>query len=611
MRKSLSVLVGCVLSCAMTAPLAAAEAGSSIGQQAPDFSLGDYRGKTHQLADYQDAKLVVLAFLGVDCPLAKLYAPRLAELAAEFGPQGVVFLGINSNRQDSITRIAAYARIHGVEFPILKDNSNLLADELAAERTPEVFVLDGERVVRYRGRIDDQYGIDPIGRSYQRSAPTRRDLAEALTALLAGEPAEPAATAVSGCLIGRIREPDPTAEVTYSNQIARVLQHRCEECHREGQIAPFPLTTYDETVGWADMIAEVVREQRMPPWHADPKYGHFVNDARLSDEELRWIAEWVAAGAPEGDPADLPEPREYPEGWQLPREPDAIVYMSDEPYEVQAEGTVAYQYFVVDPGFTEDKWVRVAECIPGAPEVVHHIIAFIRPPGQPTDQRGRDPRGFHFLAGFAPGTRPFEYPEGMAKLIPAGSQIVFQMHYTPNGSVTHDRSAIGLVFMDAADVKYRVATTNAINGLFRIPPGDDNHRVTATRRIQQDSLLLSLFPHMHVRGKSFRYELVREDGASEILLDVPRYDFGWQNHYIFHEPLELAPGMKIHCTAHFDNSAENLANPDPTAAVTWGDQTWEEMMIGWFDVAYAVDAEPAADDSAADDSAAEGSSGGE
>jgi peroxiredoxin/mono/diheme cytochrome c family protein len=567
---------------------AAAEQDSLIGRRIDGFTLKDFRGQTHALDDFQDKKLVVVAFLGTECPLAKLYGPRMQQLFDEFGPRGVAFLGINSNRQDSITEVAAHARIHGITFPILKDLSNAVADQFGATRTPELFVLDEKRVIRYHGRIDGQYGFG-YGVGYVKPKLDRRDLATAVEELLADKKVSVPVTEIKGCLIGRVRKADEAAEVTYSNQIARLLQDRCVYCHREGQIAPFAMTNYQEVAGWGDMIEEVVREQRMPPWHANPQHGVFANDAHLSQQEIQLISTWVSAGCPEGDPADLPEPREFTKGWLLPRKPDQVIYISEEPVGVKAEGTEPYRHYTVDPGFTEDKWVKWAECMPGNSQVVHHIIVFVKPPWSTARERDPDIRGFHFLAGFAPGARPVDYPEGTAKKIPAGSKLVFQMHYTPCGSPQLDRSSVGLIFMDKDEVTHVAATTNTANHDFAIPPHDANYRCDATSTFQRDTILLSMFPHMHLRGKSFRYDVTYPDGRQEVLLDVPKYDFNWQNSFILAEPKLLPKGTEMHCTAYFDNSEDNLANPDPSEEVRFGPQTWHEMMIGWYDVSYPVE----------------------
>jgi len=568
------VCLATILAISVYAPSAFAadanSAGPVVGRKIDDFELRDYRGTPHKLGDFAQSKLVVVAFLGCECPLARLYGSRLGKLAGEFESQGVAFLGINSNRQDSITELAAYARQQEIDFSLLKDPGNVVANQFGAVRTPQVFVLDQDRVVRYSGRIDDQYLV-----GVQRPQPTRRDLALALEDLLAGNPAQVAETPVAGCIIGRTSLGEPHGDITYSNQIARLFQRRCIECHREGEIAPFPMTNYEEVVGWAETIREVVDDGRMPPWFANPEYGKFANDARLSEDEKQLVRDWLDGGCPEGDSTQLPEPQQYTLGWQIP-EPDQVIYIQDEPVVVQAEGVVKYQYFQVDPGFTEDKWIQAAEARPDNRSVVHHIVAFFVAPGE----KARGGRGA--MIGYAPGMPPNKFPPGAALLVPAGSKVVFQMHYTPNGKEQKDRSFIGLKFADASQVKYRMGGGMVPNSFFEIPPGADNHEVRSTHHFTSDARLLTLTPHMHLRGKSFRYEAEYPDGKREILLDIPRYDFNWQLRYTLLEPKLLPKGTRLICTAHFDNSEKNLANPDPTKPVRWGDQTWEEMMIGYY-----------------------------
>ncbi len=424
-------------------PIAAASEDSSpVGKKIENFSAQDFRGKEVSLADFADSKQVVVAFLGTQCPLAKLYAPRLAELAAEFEKQGVAFIGVDSNRQDSITEFAHYARIHEIEFPLLKDAGNVIADQFGAVRTPEVFLLDGNRIVRYWGRIDDQYGFGEGFVGYQREQPVQRDLANAIAEVAAGKPVTNPVMDSQGCHIGRIKEPVANSEITYSKHIAKIFNDNCVFCHREGQIGPFTLTSYEDAVGWADMIREVTNERRMPPWHADPAIGHFANDARLSDEELAQINTWVENGAPEGDPNDVPPVPTFAEGWQIPK-PDVVIKMADEPYMVPATGTVEYQRFVVDPGFTEDKWVQAMECVPGNPAVVHHIIVYLVPPGvTPSGQAGR--LRSNWLGAFAPGLRPQVLDEDLGRYIQAGSKLLFEMHYTPNGTAPNRSQLCGL-----------------------------------------------------------------------------------------------------------------------------------------------------------------------
>lgn len=550
---------------------------SHIGRQIPDFALRDYRGKEVSLAQFADSKLVVVAFLGTDCPLVKLYGARLDEMSKKYAERGVTFVGINSNRQDPPTKIGAHARTYGMTFPILKDPDNAIADAFEAERTPEIFILDENRAVRYHGRIDDQYGLT-TGAGYGRPNLSRSDLQEAIDELLAGKPVSVPETKATGCIIGRIPKVEPHGEVTYSNQIARIFQDRCVECHREGQIGPFPLTTYEEVLGWGEMIREVVDQRRMPPWYANPEHGEFINDRSMPEKEKELIRSWVDNGQPEGDPADLPEPREWAEGWQIP-EPDAVFYIQDEPVKVPAEGVVDYLYYTVDTGFTEDKWVKAVEARPGNRGVVHHIIVTVITPSEDAESAFRRSGG---LAGYAPGMQARVYPEGVGTLIPAGSKLRFQMHYTPNGVACEDRSAVGIVFADPDSIKYK--NRGGVCGTMKIdiPAGEPDHVIKARRRLLHDTLLTGMMPHTHVRGKSFRYEVDYPDGRHEVLLDVPRFDFNWQLWYNLKEPKLLPKGSVIRTTAHYDNSADNVFNPDPTIEVHYGDQTWEEMMFGWY-----------------------------
>jgi len=556
-----------------------------IGRKIDEFSLHDARGAVRSLKDYQDSKLLVVAFLGTECPLANVYLPRLTELAVQWQGKGVTFLGINSNQQDSITEVANHAQRMEIGFPVLKDPGNEIADRFGAVRTPEVFVLDHGRVIRYWGRIDDQYGV-----GFQRKKAGRNDLSQAIEELLAGQSVSVPTTDATGCLIGRVKRPDPSGDVTYSNQISRFLQNRCVECHHEGQIAPFSLTSYDEVVGWAEMMKEVVHDRRMPPWHAAPGHGDFKNNPTLSQEEIDLLDRWVANGCPEGDQADLPPPAKFAEGWGIDK-PDQIFYMRDEPYTVPAEGVVSYKMFVVDPGFKEDRWIRQAEVKAGSPAVVHHVIVFIQQPG-----------AFDFgdpQMAYAPGMTPRRLENGAAIRIPAGSKLVFQCHYTPNGKEQDDRSYIGLVYAKPEEVTHEVQGASCGQMTLRIPPNEGNHQVVARHKFRRETTLLGMNPHMHLRGKSFRYELVNPDGTREILLDVPKYDFNWQLWYMLKEPKQIPKGSTMECTAYFDNSADNPANPNPNTTVNWGEQTWDEMMFGFYSVITPVDAVAEAEKKAA------------
>jgi len=554
-----------------------------------EFRLCDGLGIAHALSDFKESRVVVLAFLGTECPLAKRYGTRLAQFQATYPQKDVAFLGIDSNRQDSAAEIAAYARSCGIPFPVLKDLHNKLADRLGALRTPEIFVLDRKRVIRYHGRIDDQFGV-----GYVRNEASHAFLKTAIDELLAGKAVTRSETDVVGCFIGRMRPPDASAKATYCNQVARILNKRCVSCHRPGEIAPFALTSYEEASGWADTIAEVVRDRRMPPWFANPEIGHFVNDCSLPEVERQTLCQWAAAGAPQGDPRKLPPTPKFVEGWQLPRKPDKVFNITAKSFHVPGQGAVAYQYFNVDPQFTEDKWIQGLEVRPGNRAVVHHIMVVAHPKKSGPGSRRRV-KGDQCLLSFVPGGMPMVLPPGLAKLFPAGFEFLFEVHYTPVGSPQTDQSRIGVIFADPKEVTHCVRWIEACDLDFVIPPRAADYPVEADSvpirgtRVQ----LLQLYPHMHLRGKSFRYEARYPNGSSEVLLDVPHYDFGWQLTYRLASPKSLPRGTVVHATARYDNSADNRNNPDPNATVREGDQTWEEMMVGNFEIMFPATASAA------------------
>jgi len=546
-------------------------AKSPVGATIADFTLQDSLGAKHALSGWRDKQAVVVVFLGTECPLAKLYGARLAEMDREYRDHGVAFVGIDSNQQDSLLEINHYARKHKIDFPILKDSSASVADQFGATRTPEAFVLDGDGRVLYHGRIDDEYGVGT-----QRARNIRHHLAAALDEVLAGKSVTTAATEPVGCLIGRSKQAAPTGEITYTKHVARIVDKHCVRCHRAGQVAPFTLTSYDDVVAWAETMREVIDDGRMPPWHADPHYGKFSNDAHMPARDKATFRQWIDNGMPEGDAADLPQPTKYTDGWQIPT-PDVVIPMP-QAYTVPAKGTVAYQYFEVDTKFDRDMWIKAAEVRPGNASVVHHAFLFYVPAGQ-EKIRDEDPL-VNSIAGFAPGAPASLWPEGYARKLPAGARLVFQMHYTPTGSEQTDRSEVGLVFASESEKPKEVRFAIAVNSDFRIPPGAANYEVPAQREFKRDTLLHTMVPHMHLRGKAFRFTALYPDGAEEILLDVPRYDFNWQNAYTLKSPKRLPKGTVIECRGTFDNSEDNLNNPDPSQEVHWGDQTWDEMMLG-------------------------------
>jgi peroxiredoxin len=571
---------------ALWAPLLllSATPGQVAAPRLEDVDLRDVSAAVRRLDEWHDRKLLAVIFLGVECPLAKLYGPRLADLQREFGPRGVAFVAVDSNAHDAVEDLARFSREHGLTFPFLKDPGNQLADRFGATRTAEAYLLDESRTVRYHGRIDDQDGP-----GVHRVKPRRRDLAEAIEDLLGGRPVSRPEVPAPGCLIDRVRRAPGLGEVTYCRHVAPILYRHCASCHRPGQIGPFSLLTYRDAADWAETIREVLQERRMPPWHADPRYGHFANDPSLSAAERQLLDTWLAHGTPEGDPAELPAPPRFPSAWGIP-EPDLVVSIP-EPFTVPAQGVVAYQYFEVDPGFREDRWVRAAEIRPSNRAVVHHCNVFLKPPGAP----GIAAVGMlesQCLAVAAPGTPPLVLPDGMAKLVPAGWHILFQIHYTPAGSVQTDQTSLGLVFANPQQVKREVAMRILTAPDLCIPPHAADHRVERSHRFTEDVLLLALFPHMHLRGKAFRYEALYPDGQAETLLEVPRYDFNWQHRYELAEAKRLPAGTTLRCTAWYDNSADNPANPDPEATVREGEQVWDEMFRAHFEVALAAERLP-------------------
>jgi mono/diheme cytochrome c family protein len=384
-----------------------------------------------------------------------------------------------------------------------------------------------------------------------------------------------AAAFLVGSPVARAAETE-TSLVTFNKDVAPVLYQNCVECHRPGEAAPMSLLTYKDARPWARSIRDKVASREMPPWLADPKHGEFANDRRLSQKDVDTILAWVNRGAPEGDAKDLPKAPAFVDGWNIGT-PDAVIKMA-EAFEVPSDGVVAYKNFVVPTNFTEDKWVVAAELRPGVRSVVHHIIAFSQKPDG-TDRK--------LLVGYAPGEQASVMPKGLGRKIPAGANIVFQVHYTPNGTAAKDQSYLGLMFAKETP-KQEMMTRGVMNTRFVIPAGDPGYQVASTYTFNEDSHIHAMMPHMHYRGKDFEYKLTYPDGTSKVILSVPRYDFGWQLYYFLKEPVAAPKGTRLDCLAHFDNSTQNKYNPDPAKEVRWGDQTWEEMMIGW--TSYTVDA---------------------
>lgn len=546
-----------------------------VGERLTDVTLRGLDGKPVSLLSLHKDRVLVVAYTGVGCPIAGRYGPRLEKLAGKYGRRGVHFVGINANPQDDAAKIRKDIEEIGITFPVLMDHEQALTRQLDAKTTTEVFVVDADKVIRYRGAVDDQYTVGA-----QRSAPKTKYLELAIRDVLDDKDPFETRTAAPGCLITRVTPGKPSNEITYSSHVARIVQDNCQKCHRDGQIAPFPLTTYQEVRGWSAMIHSVLEEGRMPPWNAaDEFHGVFANERRIPDEDKQALLAWIDNGMPRGDENADPPTKDWPRGWRIGK-PDKI-YKMGKSFSVPAEGVVEYQYFTVRTTFREDKWISAMEAKAGAEDVVHHILVFIAPSGSGEDRRniGLDDG---FLCATVPGDIPSIFPPGMAKKLPAGADLVFQVHYTTNGKKRRDKCSVGLIFTDEP-VEKEVITRGIYTFDFEIPPGADNHEVRASYTLPSDIELLSMYPHMHFRGKSWTYVAHLPDGKTETLLNVPNYDYNWQESYILERPKPLPAGTRIECIAHYDNSAANFVNPDPAVAVRWGDQSWDEMMIGYID----------------------------
>jgi mono/diheme cytochrome c family protein len=402
----------------------------------------------------------------------------------------------------------------------------------------------------------------------------------------------------------------PAATPTYSKDVAPILNKNCAGCHRPGDIAPMSLLTYEDARPWAKSIRAVVALGKMPPWHAEAPRGTFSNDRRLSDKEKETLIAWADGGSPQGNPKDLPLAPKFVEGWEI-GQPDAVVSMV-KPFEVPASGTVDYKYFQMPTNFTEDKWVQAIEVKPGVRGVVHHILVFSKDPGgtvlpstftsvvpkPPAPKEGQKPidtnaalartRGV-LIATTAPGTNAMTFQPGSALQIKAGSILTFQVHYTANGTPASDVSSVGFIFAKESPQR-EVRNSAFINATFVLEPGEGNKQVDAAIEFNEDVHITALFPHTHLRGKSWEYRLVYPDGRSEVVLSVPKYDFNWQTYYEYTTPLAVPKGSRLEATAHYDNSLNNPSNPDPKVAVHWGEQTWQEMQYSG--ITYTVDEEP-------------------
>lgn len=574
-------------------PLAAAPLANPVATSnmdaVPNFRLLDHTGVSHELYRQRHLRVVVLFVGGNGCPIVRHSVPELKQLREQFAARGVGFALLNVNAQDDRAEVVEEARAFGIDFPILLDPAQGVARALSISRTAEAIAIDTAtwRII-YRGALDDR-----LAYGQQKPVANRRFLAETLAAFLDGKPVPQTSTEFKGCAVtfaDALAKSSPP--VDYARAVAPLIVSHCVNCHSRGNVAPFAFSSYEKVRGHSATIREVLLEDRMPPWHADPQYSVFSNDRSLTPEPKRTLLAWIEQGAPRGegvDPLPTAQPAPAPD-WPLGR-PDAIIAMP-EAAKIPATGLVPYQVYTVKSSLPEDAWVRGVVIRAGNAKVVHHCLVFINYPEALKHLEPRQEQGTAgFFAGFVPGTEPVMFPAGTAKFLPKGAEFVFQMHYTTTGKEETDRTEMGL-YLAAGKPSAELITGAATTQEFEIPPGTRAHPVRAEFQFEHDSLLYEFSPHLHLRGANFTYTAKYPDGRSELLLNVPNYDFNWQTLYRLKAPKRMPAGTRLLCTGTFDNSADNPANPDPTATVRFGEQTTDEMFIGYFNYATVHASDP-------------------
>ena len=540
---------------------------AKVGDRVRPLKFTDIRYLPRSLDDFGAKKAYVLVFTNTSCPLVQRYYPTLQALAKEYAGKDVQFIAVNSSQEDSIVAMATQAVKYDVDFPFVKDFGGVCARALGVRRTPEAIVLDGEKRLCYRGRIDDQYRLGGA-----RKEPTSHDLLDALDAVLAGRKVARAETEVDGCAITFPKERKPK-DVTFAEQVAPILKKHCWECHQSGGSAPFALTTFKQASAQAEAIAEVVIQERMPPWFASHDFGPFVNRRGLSDDERQTIADWVRSGAAQGDAKKTPAAPRPPESKWLIGTPDLVIETIE--LDLPAKGDIPYKHAVLPHIFLEDTWVQNVQILPANPRALHHCnMAF----GNLVD-------GFteaNFITGYVPGGEAMTLEKGIAFCIPQGSVLALQMHFVATGKPEKCKVSVALRY-PRDPVQKRLRSMQLTNSRFAIAPGASAHKVSATRVLDRDVIGVGLFSHMHLRGKDMTFTAHLPDKKSETLLIVPNYSFAWQLPYRWESGKKRLPkGTRLECVAHYDNSAFNPYNPDAKATVRHGPQTHHEMMFGFF-----------------------------
>ena len=535
----------------------------AVGDRVENFRLMDHTGASHELHYFADAPAMVLMTHNTSCPTLSDSLQSLTSIHQQFAPEGAEIMLINSDLRDNRSSVQAAADQAGIELPILLDTTQIIGENLLAATAGETLVIDPSTwTLAYRGDADGaKLAVAQLVQGDTVTAVSRTN-------------------ATSGCLVDfpELARRAEHKTISYADTIAPMLNDNCVSCHREGGIGPWAMTNYNMVRGFSLMIREVVRTQRMPPWHADPHVGEFSNDRSLSDEQIRTLVHWIEAGSPRGEGADLlaQSAQQWPL-WVM-GEPDVIIETPAE--DVPASGVVDYKYKMVTNPLDQDVWVKAAEIIPGDRSVLHHVITSFGELETEGRRAGRLKRGTGGgLGGYVPGAVGKPFPEDTGILLPAGATIEFQMHYTPAGLATTDTSRMGL-YLHKAPPKHKLGSMILLNPRILIPAGAPNHSEVMVRTFDQDVLVYSLLPHAHYRGKASEFVAHLPDGTKETLLSVPRYDFNWQTNYDLEEPRFLPAGTKMVHRTWWDNSARNPANPDATRDVPWGQQSWDEMLFG-------------------------------
>ena len=543
-----------------------------VGMRVDDFQLLDHMGVAHRLFYYSDAPAIVVMTQGNGCPIVRNAVPAYRQVRDNYQEQGVKFFLLNSNLQDNKTTIAKEVADFGFDIPVLVDENQLVGESLNVTRTAEVFVIDPKsRKVVYHGPVDDR-----LTYQNQKAKAEFSYLSDALDAVIAGETVKISQVDAPGCIVNFPERDNKErhTNISYHDTIAPILEERCVECHQVGGIGPWAMTSYDMIKGFSPMIREVIRTDRMPPWHSDPNIGSFLHDRSLTSKEIKTLVHWIEAGSPRGEGYDpLADPRESLPDWPL-GVPDLILTVPS--FDVPATGVVDYQRpYVVNP-LEEGKWLRASTVKVGSRESVHHVLTgYLKE--IPKSGQSNEVRWGASVGGYAVGAESMIAREGLGTYIPAGGAIGLQMHYTPFGREVTDTTQIGLYFYDKRPPRM-LRNSVIMDFSIEIPPEKANHAETAYLEFPKDAELFYAFPHAHYRGQSSTLAIRYPDGREEMILSLPKYDFNWQRAYEFKDPIKVPAGAKLIARYTYDNSTQNAANPDPSKKIVWGDQSFEEML---------------------------------